>query len=206
MELDDLRRQWRQPEPAAPAPPASLPQVLGKAPLGLIGRMRRNAWAEIIAAPLAALLPLPVLPDGSFRLLYLVVMAVLVGVLAVYYGRQLRLLRQMEQAEASIKGHLQVLCAGLRQLLRFYYRLTLWTGPATLLLLLGYYLGKELQRPSGPHWLRMGIVAGVVVGLGAAFQVGIRSFTRWYLQRLYGRHLDRLEGQLRELSEGEPAA
>ena len=201
MELDDLRGQWRQ----APVPPTDLARLLGKAPLGLIDRMRRNVWAEIIAAPFAALLPLLVLSDATFRWLYLGVMAVLTGIMAVYYGRQLRLLRQMEQAETSIKGHLQVLCAGLRQLLHFYYRLTIWTGPTTLLLVLGYYLGKELRRPTGPHWLAMGIVTGVVLVLGVAFQFGIIRFTHWYLQRLYGQHLDRLEGQLRELEEGAPA-
>ncbi|NML68089.1 hypothetical protein HHL22_23060 [Hymenobacter sp. RP-2-7] len=200
MELDDLRRQWQQSEPA---PPASLAHMLGKAPLGLIERMRRNAWAEIIAAPVFVLLPLLLLPGGLFRWLYIGVMVVLVAIMGAYYARQLRLLRQMEQAEVSIKGHLQVLCAGLRQLLLFYYRLTIWTGPLTLLVVLGYYLGHELARAAGPRWPLIGYVAGATLLLGVLFQLGVIRFTHWYLQRLYGRHLDRLESQLRELNEGE---
>jgi len=37
--------------------------------------------------------------------------------------------------------------------------------------------------------------------VGAVVQVGVVYFTRWYMQRLYGQHLDRLEGQLQELDE-----
>ena len=44
------------------------------------------------------------------------------------------------------------------------------------------------------------IVLNVLV-FGVVVQVGVVYFTRWYLQRLYGQHLDRLESQLRELDE-----
>ena len=200
MELDDLRRHWQQ-APATAPPPTDLTRLAGKASRGLIERMRRNAWAEVIATPFAALLPLLLPLDQRFRLLYIGVMVVLVGIMAVYYGRQLRVLKQMSRADVSLRGHLQVLCAGLRQLLRFYYRLTIWTGPVTLALVTGYYVGHELGRAGGPRWPVLGLVLGVVAVLGVLFQFGVIRGTRWYLQRLYGRHLDRLEGQLRELDE-----
>ena len=206
MELDDLRRQWQQAPPPSGTPPAQLAGLLGRASTSLIDRMRRNAWAEIIATPLIALLPLLLLPNGPFRTLYAGVELLLLALLGYHYARQIRLLRQMGRADASLRGHLQVLCQGLRQLLRFYYRLTRWTGPVTLLLLLGYYLWHELSRAAGPRWLLLGLVVGLALLLGVGCQWAILRFTRWYLQRLYGQHLDRLEGQLRELSEGEPIA
>ena len=206
MELDDLRRQWQQPAPAAGPSPFTYSRLPTQLPGHLVAKMRRNVWGEIVAAPFAALLPLLLLPGGTFRLLYSGVIVLLTVVTGILYARQLRLLRQMGRTDTSIKGHLQVLCAGLRQLLRSYYLLTIWVGPLTLLLVLGYYVGRELARPAGPRWLELGVVTSLVLVLGLIAQFGVIRLTRWYLQRLYGQHLDRLEGQLRELDEEVPAS
>ena len=204
MELDDLRRHWQQ-APAAPqVPPAEMRQLLRQQSTNLIAKMRRSVWVEIVATAVLALLPLLFLHKEAFQRLYLGVIVLMVSIFGYYYARQLSLLKQMARADVSIRGHLQTLSAGLRHLLRFYYHLTLWVGPATLLLVLGYYVAKELGRAAGPRWPQLGIVVSLVLVLGVVFQFGIIYFTRWYLQRLYGRHLDRLEGQLRELDE--PAA
>ena len=201
MELDDLRRQWQQ-APAVPqVPPAELRLLLSQQSTSLIAKMRRSVWGEIIASTVLAFFPLLFLHNAFFQRLYIGVLVLMVGVFGYYYTRQLSLLKQMGQADVSIRGHLQVLSAGLRQLLRFYYHLTLWTGPVTLLLVLGYFVGKELHRAAGPRWTQLGVVVALVLVVGIIFQFGIIYFTRWYLQRLYGRHLDRLEGQLRELDE-----
>jgi hypothetical protein len=58
-----------------------------------------------------------------------------------------------------------------------------------------------MGRAAGPHWTQLGVVVALVLVVGLIFQFGIIHFTRWYLQRLYGRHLDRIEGHLHELSE-----
>ena len=200
MELDDLRRHWQQPEPAGVT---QLNRLLDLGPRNLIDQMRRNTWYELIAAPLIGLLPLPLALGTDYQGVYLVLMLPLLLLVSLYYIRQLRLLRQMSQADASLRQHLLVLCQGLRRLLAFYYRLTYWTAVPTLLLLLSYTAWKELHRPGPPRWLALGVVVGLGLLLGAWLQWGILRFTRQYLQRLYGRHLDRLEGQLRELDEDE---
>jgi len=201
MELDDLRRQWQQAPTVPPAPLTELRQLLSQQSTSLIVKMRRSVWGEIIASTVLALFPLLFLRNAAFQRLYIGVLVLMVAVFGYYYTRQLSLLKRMGQADVSIRGHLQVLSAGLRQLLRFYYHLTLWTGPVTLLLVLGYYVGKEMGRAAGPRWTQLGVIVALVLVLGLICQFGIIYFTRWYLQRLYGRHLDRLEGQLRELDE-----
>jgi hypothetical protein len=202
MELDDLRSQWRQ-VPLPPAtPPAQLAGMLGRATGSLTDRMRRNTWYEIIASPLITALPLFMVPGVGFKMLYLGVMLPLLTLMGFYYARQLRLLQQMSQVDASLHEHLQRLCQGLRQLLAFYYRLTYWTGTSTLLILLGYIAVQELRLATGPpRWLTIGLVLGIGLLLGLWVQLCILSATRQFLQRMYGQHLDRLEGQLRELDE-----
>ena len=210
MELDDLRRQWQQPAPAdAPsASPAEIGGMLAATSDNLIEKMRRNTWYEagltlliIVAAPLYAWQR----GAQAVQLLLMASLLLLSGILLVNYYQQLQLLRRMEQPETHVRAHLGALCAGLRQRLRFYYRLTLATAPLMLLLLMGFHVGKELAHPGPFHWKFIVLLAGAYVVMGAAVQVVLVYATRWYLQRLYGQHLDRLEASLRELDEPEPA-
>jgi hypothetical protein len=69
---------------------------------------------------------------------------------------------------------------------------------------LGYFVGKELARPTPFRWKMLLIIGGVMLVLGGLLQVLAVYGTRWYMQRLYGQHLDRLEHSLQELNE--PAA
>ncbi len=208
MELDDLRRQWQQPEPAAPPlSQADLSQLLGRRSDGLVEKMRRNARLETaFVALVAVVMPLIIGFANNFLERAEVVSLFLLSlVLLGYYYRKLKMLRQMTRPDAHVLGNLRRLCAGLRSMLRFNYRLTLAMVPASLLLMYEYVVGKELARSGG-------VRTAVLLGLGAAFfaaglllQRAVVRATRWHLQRLYGQHLDRLEASLRELAEPEPA-
>ncbi|MCC2547883.1 hypothetical protein LJY25_15645 [Hymenobacter sp. BT175] len=204
MELDDLRRQWQQPA-ATPPPlsPGQLDGLLSRRSGGLVEKMRTNARLETGLTVLLAV----GMPFGFWRadtalhkleagFLFLVAL----GMLGYYY-RKLNTLRQMAETGGNVRSNLQRLCAGLRDLLRFYYRLTLASGPASLLLMYGYMVGKELARPEGPRSKLLLITGGVLLVLGLLLQWAVIHGTRWYLQQLYGRHLDRLEAALQELGE-----
>ena len=50
MELDDLRRQWQQPDPAGvpvPLDAVTLTQLLARQSAGIVGRLRRSARVEL---------------------------------------------------------------------------------------------------------------------------------------------------------------
>ena len=144
-------------------------------------------------------------------LLPYLVLSLALGMLYYYY-RVLGVLRQMSENAGSVRSHLVRLCAGLRHLLRFNYRLTLAMVPITMVVTLGLPLGRELNsisqqfRASEPiHWGRLLLLAGIILVAVGLVQVLVIPVTRWSLQRLYGQHLDRLESQLRELDEESPA-
>ena len=211
MELDDLRRQWQQPENTPPpVSPAELGGMLTHNAGGLVEKMRRNTWFEILASVLLALaapmLLLRVGPGVIIFRVYTVVFEVLPIVLLYHYYRQLGILNRMMQADVNVRTHLGVLCVGLRKLLHFYYRITLATLPLTLLLNLGYFVSQELAHPGPFRWALVCITGGVLLLMTGLAQWKIADITRWYLQRLYGRHLDRLEASRRELDEPTPAA
>lgn len=121
-----------------------------------------------------------------------------------YYYRQLRLIGRVVRAKGQVWAHLVAMSAGLRQLLRFYYRFTLATGPLLLSLALGFFVGQELARPGAFRWPLVGGIAAAFLFFGAVLQVGA-VYGPLYAQRLYGQHLDRLEASLRELGD-EPTA
>lgn len=206
MELDDLRRQWQQPEPVAPPTLTGrdLDALLKGRTLGLVEKMRRAAWVEAGLNALVGLGLLAVLPTLRDALLaaFAGLLLLMVVVLTVFYYRVLGTLRRMAEPTGSVRGHLATLAQGLRHLLRFYYRLTLATGPVTMVLLWGGELWRMAGRGLFTHWLKAVIVVGLFLLMAVVVQLGMRHFARWYVQRLYGRHLDRLEGQLRELEEG----
>ena len=215
MELDDLRRQWQRPEPAAPAglTAAAFSALLARQRVGVVEKMRRNArWEMALMIALAVFTAgfLPYVPELGL-LPYLTLLLAL-GLLYYYY-RVLGVLRQMTETASSVRSHLVRLCVGLRQLLRFNYRLTLAMVPITMLTVLGMPFGREmvrigqqLGRQEQVHWGRLLLLIGIGLAAGALMQVLVVPVTRWYLQRLYGQHLDRLEGQLRELDDNEPLA
>ena len=217
MELDEFRRRWQQTPPTADLTETSLKQLLKHRSTSLVEKMRRNARLEAgLTVLVIMLLPayivytdivyadkLPLQLWGKFMLV------LAVGMLYYYYLK-LGLLQRMAHAETQVRQHLSQLCAGLRQLLRFYYRLTLATGPFVLLMGLCFAVSKEyahsrLTPGYVVDWEALGIMAAVMLVGGALLQVGTVYGTRWYLQRLYGQHLDRLEASLRELGD-EPLA
>lgn len=202
MELDDLRGQWQQRTAAADA--AVLFAVPKEQP-GLIEKMRRNAqWELALTIVIAFGLPIFIaLTKIPIYRLWAAVMLLLAGIMLFYYYQKLVTLGRMLRVDGSVQGHLQVLCGGLRALLLFYHRLTLATGPTMLLLLLGYYVGRELARATPFRWGRIGGMTLFVLIFGLLLQLVVIYGTRWYLQRLYGQHLDHLETALRELSAGE---
>jgi hypothetical protein len=204
MELNDLRRSWQQTEPATAAlNVAQLRELLARQRGGLVDKMRRNARWEMALVVLIAGLMLVGLTQTHeivFRL-YEVFSLVLMLVLVYYYYRLLAMLRQMAEPGISVRSHLVQLCAGLRQLFRFNYKLTLWVLPWMILLIYGFFTGRLLAGKATYSWQTLVKAGGILLVLGAVLQVGIVYVTRWYMQRLYGQHLDRLEGQLHELEE-----
>lgn len=203
MELDDLRRQWHKDPDQGKTSVAELSALLKQTSVGAIDRMRRNTWGEIATTVfvVAAALNFLFFQKQPVNVLYSALLVVVVCLMVVYYVVQIRILKRMAITDVSVRGHLRELCTSLRQLLDVNYKLTLWTGPATWLVLLGYYIIHEQARPGGPRLLRLSLVVGIGLVVSVVLQMGLLRLTRWWSQYRYGQHLDRLESQLRELDE-----
>ncbi|WBA41996.1 hypothetical protein [Hymenobacter canadensis] len=208
MELDDFRRQWKQPVaadfPADLLDADALTQLLARGPSNPVSKMQRNARVEMALTAGLMLLPFAAMRLNKPVTVFWAVLMLLLGAGQLYYYYyKLGVLRRMATVEGNVRDHLRKLCLELRRLLRFLYRVTLVTGPVTLALLFGSEVYQEMGRPGGARVALLAIVAGVLVVLGFLLQLALIRGTRLYLQRLYGQHLDRLEASLRELEDTE---
>lgn len=204
MELNELRHLWNQ-QSVIDSPTLSAQQMqmlLAQRSMNIVDRLRRSAWWESgFNALTLVLIPVAlyyVTAPAMRALLYFMLISA-VG-LCYYYYCKLRVLRRMSELEQDIQAYLQVLVRSLRELLRVYFRLTMASVPISLGIVIAYESWPALQRKSG-WWLLADVVilvGGYVLLLWLTRRT-VREFAEWYTQRLYGQHLDRLEGYLQEL-------
>ena len=207
MELDDLRRQWQQPAPTdtpAAFDTVALARLLDRGSRSPVSRMRRNAWFEIGFMAVCLLLSVAILPftTEAFTqtlLGWLIVVCLLSG---FYYRRKLAVLHRLSDASGALREHVARQLSSLRGLVKLYYQATMWSLPVSFGIGL-VFIGVRLTHKLAGHTLALslGVLALTYAVVGALTYFGMRWFTRWYLQRLYGQHLDRLEASLRELGD-----
>ena len=203
MELDDLRRHWRQPGPAlepATLSTAELRQLLARQSDGIVEKLRRNAKVEM--AINYTLLPLSLGMAWLGPVLWVRLLGGMLGLIAlvciVYFRRKLGLLRSMSDPVGDLRAYLLRLTNGLRALIQFYYRFTLAILPLACLLM-GVMALSTTAKTLTPTKI-WGIGAALAV-LCVVIYLPTAHTTKRYLHWLYGQHLDRLEAQLRELDD-----
>jgi len=207
MELDDLRRQWRQPAPAAEPvtlSTAELRQLLARQSGSIVAKLRRNARLEM--AINYALLPVSLAVAWLAPALWVRLWGGLLGLIALvcifYFHRKLGLLKGMSDPAGDLRAYLLRLTTGLRSLIRFYYRLTLAMLPLACLMMGVIALASTTKAVSPTKiWL----IGAMLAVLCVVLYLPTAHTTKRYLHWLYGQHLDRLEGQLRELNDGPEA-
>lgn len=209
MDLDNFRRQWQQGQPSETLDAAALSQLLTRRSTSPVAKMLRNAWLEsgfnvlcflifgsVLTAPAATQSTLGLARSISAAMLMLCVVA------GYYYYHKVQVLRQLRQANGPLRDHVARQLRTLRQLMHLYNLGTLWSIPAVFLIVLGF-LGVQLSQKLAGQKLLLSLVitTGIVLVVGGATFLLMRQTMRWYLQRLYGQYLDRLEAALHELGE-----
>jgi hypothetical protein len=201
MELEDLKNIWKkQNEGFQPKEEAELASMLKAKSISIITRLKRNVWFELIftfLGGLGLLVYALTLPGGSLKWASISIL-VLFAVYSFYYVKKLTLLNRFGDANAHIRANLERLIVDLKGYLKFYRRSYSVLYPVYFLL--GLIFGgiehgatEFYRRVSRPDVM-------ITLLLGAAlFFVFSRWLTTWYLKKLYGNHLEKLESLLRDL-------
>lgn len=201
MEIEDLKTIWkRQSEAFTPKGETELATMLTGRSISIISRLKRNVWLELIftfAGALALLFYALTLPSGALKWTS-VTLPVLFCVYSLYYLKKLRLLHGFDAGNENLRANLERLIQNLRGYLRFYRRSYSVLYPVYLFLAL-LFAAIEHGADGFFNILTKGYVVITLVLGAALFFFCSTWLTSWYLRKLYGKHLEKLEGVLREI-------
>lgn len=201
MEIEDLKTIWRkQSEDFTPKAETELAMMLRGRSISIISRLKRNVWLELLftfAGALALLAYALTLPPGAMKWTS-VTLPLLFCIYSLYYLKKLRLLHNFDAGNENLKANLEMLIRRLRGYLRFYKRSYAVLYPVYLCLAL-VFAAIEHGADGFLNILTKTYVL-ITLALGAAlFFFCSIWLTSWYLRKLYGKHLDKLEGVLNEI-------
>lgn len=201
MEIEDLKDIWRMQSTAFQhKDEAELASMLRGKSTSIVARLKRNVWIELIFTFLGGLGLLAyamTLPDGSLKSTSISIL-LLFSIYSIYYFKKLRLLHQFDHSNDHIKANLERLIHSLNGYLRFYKRSYAILYPVYFILGLLFTAIEQgasgfISKISKPE-VFVTLLAGAIL-----FFICSTWLTSWYLKKLYGDHLKKLEAILGEL-------
>jgi hypothetical protein len=203
MELDNLKHIFLEhsSKPAVQQSATDLGRLLKRRSSSQVASLKKNLYAELIIAIVFCLLPVFILT--AYRGQYLSALALIFFVVAVVFiwniTSLLKAIQRYQTAANAIKQHLQLLIDILKRFRRLYIIssmlvLPLFSGIAGLLIHLDN-LQKDplLYQRSSPYTTVMYILISILWAIAMYF------FTRWYIEKLYGKHIKQLSAYIEEL-------
>jgi hypothetical protein len=201
MELDNLKTIWKEQETRVPvSDPEHLIRVLQLKSRGPIARMRRNLRVEallMVITYIPTIIAYLALFEGQLWLISLFLFVVLCFY-GVYFYLKDQLLIRMQCVTCEVRSNLAGQVKALRKYIRFY----IWSGLLVILIAMVVALATVrwamLSKGMTIHWWLQPVY---LPGLMAPFAVGLFYLKRWYVNKLYGRHVERLREMLEEMEE-----
>lgn len=207
MELELLKTIWEDAEKSRSDIVASGDVIMGmtkKSPLSIIGSMRRNLMIEVmIVSVCVAAIAVFYFSAFNGQLQEISWMYIILAMIFfVYYYIKNRLLKKMQCPTCDVKSNLEVQLHTLEKYIRLYLVGGIMLVPAVLtsFYLLAYYKHFILFP-----FANMGFAPGLIAYIAVAviLTAALFFFHRWYIFKLYGRHIQRLKSMLEEMSEGQ---
>ncbi|MFT3704248.1 MAG: hypothetical protein QM802_17910 [Agriterribacter sp.] len=207
MELELLKEIWNN---ATDKPVASIklydstlmvPVVSQRT---IVATMKRNLFIELIVVAVCVTtiaLFYFIAFDGRLKevsWMYII----LAGIFGVYFYKKNKLLREMECTSCRVKSNLELQLKTLEK----YVRLYLVTGTLMVpVILLFFYLLVYYKHivflPSLYAYARMANFTLIYSAFAVIFTVVLYFVYRWYINRLYGKYIDRLKSMLSEMND-----
>jgi hypothetical protein len=210
MELDSLKYVWRtlESKPAPEKSPEQIRALMQRRSEGPVAKMRRNLVGELI------LILVTYTPAITFYFLEFEgklsgiawLFIILLVILAVYFFRKNQLLKAMQCVDCTLLSSLRQQVDTLKRYIRFYVRAG--TVMIPIMTILTWFIirlkfppapGADLfYRISGAPWWQHPLTW---VAILIPITVGIYFVNLWYVNRLYGQHIRKLQELLLEMEE-----
>jgi hypothetical protein len=202
MELEDLKKIWQQSKSSfRTKPEAELATMLRGNSSSLVDKLKRNVWFELVFtlfAGVALLVYALMLPSGALKWTSVSILFLFVAY-SVYYVKKILLLNKFHAADENLKTNLEKLIANLGSYLQFYKQ------SYTLLYPIYFALGllfAGLETGSDRFFEKISEARTILYlcGMGTVLYFLSTWFTSWYLKKLYGDHLRKLNAVLTDLT------
>jgi hypothetical protein len=199
QELDDLKSMWKEPG-FEPKKANEIASMLKGHSNTIVAKLKRNVKFELIltivlSVVLAAYAFL--LDDGRLRWTSISLLA-LFAAYSFYFIKKLKILNQFESSDSNLKETLQHLHKRLSVYLTFYKRSYTILYPVYFCLGLLFGLLESGSDHFVTRFKNVGYSVWFIV-FTALYFIVIYFLTNWYLNKLYGVHIDKLRKLLDEL-------
>lgn len=201
-ELEKLRSIWQNASGYIGKGKEEIALMLQGESASIVSRLKRNVWFELLFTIVTgiALVYIGISSANNRLSLMIAVLMVIYLIYLLYYIRKLRMLNRFSMNEGNIKNNLLHLTGALQGYLNFYKLSYIILYP--VFFVAGLWIAARdvgmdefLDRFNNPAYLvRFVLLTALLMG-------GVYVFTNWYLKKLYGNHLKRLQGILKEFDE-----
>ncbi|MGN6420106.1 MAG: hypothetical protein ACTHMC_21545 [Pseudobacter sp.] len=217
MELDSLKDIWKDQDKGMDRYPESNNEILsmlGKKSKSPVAKIRRNLLWELVSIVVVYAVFVAYYAfskNGQFWEIAVLLGMVGVGFVFYYYHKD-KLLKSMQRVDAEVKSNLQTQLHTLEKYVRFYFL------AGTLLTPILYYITGlvTLYKKTPHHYSNEALGTRVQPMLNAVqdhqyfteFMVGgavvtvlIYFANKWYINKLYGQHINHLKDLLKQMDE-----
>ncbi len=201
-DLDKLKSIWQSASGYTGKDKEEIARMLQGESASIVSRLKRNVWFELLFTLITgvALIYIGLTSDNNRLSLMIALLMIIYLIYLLYYIRKLRLLNRFSITEGNIKNNLQHLTGALQGYLNFYKLSYIILYP--LFFVTGLWIAARdvgvdefLKRFSDAvYLLRFLLLTALLMG-------GVYALTNWYLKKLYGNHLKRLQRLLKEFDE-----
>ncbi len=222
MELDSLKDIWKNldEEDLQPAREVPITSMLDKRSQSTIARLKRNLNRELIAVVI--IYSLNIWYIIAYQQLYselAVLLALVAGAFLYYYYRKSKLLTQMQCVACEVHSNLKQQLHTLEKYVRFYFvagsiitPLAYFAAGLIILFNAQDFNSSLNDVPAGDAQASVSQIPVVAhisnhrffvlfVSLGAVVTVGSYFFNRWFVNKLYGQHIQKLKELLYQMEE-----
>lgn len=201
MELEELKSIWNSSAPTfQPKDAGEIASMLGRKSVSIVDRLKRNVWFDMVinvATSIALLSYALTLRPGALKWASVSILSTLL-LYVFYYVKKLVLLKRFDPITSNVRGNIEGLIGALTGYVEFYRRSYTVLYPVFFFLVL-LFVGMEIGPERFLHSLQQPLTIITLIAFAVVYYALSTWVVKWFLNRLYGRHLEKLKNLLTDI-------
>jgi hypothetical protein len=203
MELEDLKIIWKQRETEfRPKDESEIGLMLRGRSMSIIAKLKRSVWFELITVICLSVVLLIYAISLKAGALKWTAVSMLVSYVAatIYFVKKLSLLNRFQVVNENLRDTVRLLIVNMTGYLRFYKNSYAILYPVYFFLAILFGALERGPKKYMDFLLRPETIIHLLL-VAVIFFLITNWFANWYIKKLYGNHLAKLQGLLDDLEE-----